>query len=211
MNGKITHEDLLLGHAAGRLPAPLALLVRTQLALSAEARKRYALYAALAGVLLERLEPARLRADAWERLERAIDRVEPAAPEARHAGDPRVPPPLRRYAPRGFERLPWRKFGPLYEVELPVRGDGFRTRLIRLGPGAGVPRHTHAGHELTLVIEGSFRDAQGLHRRGDLVIADPSVEHAPVAEEECLCLWVADAPLKLTGPLGRLLNPFLRI
>jgi putative transcriptional regulator len=31
------------------------------------------------------------------------------------------------------------------------------------------------------------------------------------ADADCLCLAVTDAPLKLTSPLGRLLNPFVRI
>ena len=49
--------------------------------------------------------------------------------------------------------------------------------------------------------------------RGDVAEADPSVNHQPVADpgEDCICLAVTDAPLRLTGPFGRLLNPFLRI
>ena len=43
--------------------------------------------------------------------------------------------------------------------------------------------------------------------------ADSHVDHRPVADEDedCLCLIVTDAPLRLTGWLGRLLNPFIRI
>jgi putative transcriptional regulator len=37
--------------------------------------------------------------------------------------------------------------------------------------------------------------------------------HRPVvdSDEECICLAVLDAPLKLTGMIGRLVNPFLRM
>jgi putative transcriptional regulator len=44
------------------------------------------------------------------------------------------------------------------------------------------------------------------------VIADESVDHCPIADEEgdCLCLAVTDAPLRLTGRFGRFLNPFIR-
>jgi putative transcriptional regulator len=115
--------------------------------------------------------------------------------------------------PNGFEALPWRHLGPAQEVDLPLPASGFRTRLIRLMAGKRVPRHTHEGHELTVVIEGGFRDELGHHVRGDLVIADSHVDHRPVADEDgdCLCLTVTDAPLRLTGPIGRLLNPLLRI
>jgi putative transcriptional regulator len=43
--------------------------------------------------------------------------------------------------------------------------------------------------------------------------ADHEVDHRPVADEgeDCLCLVVTDAPLKLTGRLGRLVNPFVRL
>jgi putative transcriptional regulator len=212
----LTLDELLLGHAAGTLPEALDLVVRTHLALSPEGRRRYAIYRALGGALLETIEPVPLRADAWERLERALDRADDRRVEAPRATaaerrDIRVPEPLRPYAPEGFERLPWRNLGPAMEFELPIATPGYRARLIRLKGGKGIPRHTHRGHEITVVIEGSFRDVQGVHRRGDLVIADATVDHSPVADEDCLCLAVTDAPLKLTGPFGRLLNPILRI
>ena len=43
-------------------------------------------------------------------------------------------------------------------------------------------------------------------------IADPHVDHQPQAlgDEDCLCLAVTDAPLRLTGRFSRFLNPFLR-
>jgi putative transcriptional regulator len=66
---------------------------------------------------------------------------------------------------------------------------------------------------MTLVLAGGFSDESGHFVRGDVAEADPSVNHQPVADpgEDCLCLAVTDAPLRLTGPFGRLLNPFLRI
>lgn len=213
MTGDLTLDELLFDHAFGKLPAPAALVVDTHLDLSEAGRSRYAACLALGGALLETAEPVPLGASAWERLERAIERAPALRPARRPAGDPRVPAPLRRLVPGGFEALPWRHLGPAEEVELPVDEPGYRTRLIRLKAGRSVPRHTHKGHELTVVIEGGFCDEQGHHVRGDLVIADASVDHRPVADEDgdCLCLTVTDAPLRLTGPIGRLLNPLLRI
>ena len=77
---------------------------------------------------------------------------------------------------------------------------------MRVRAGKAVPQHTHEGNELTLVLEGSFHDELGRYARGDLAITDPTVEHRPVADEgqDCLCLAVTDARLRLTGPLGRL-------
>lgn len=213
MTDVLTVDELLFDHAFAKLPEPVALVVSTHLSLSPAGRARYAACRALAGVLLDTAEPEPLAPDAWSRLERAIERADPIRVELGPPGDPRVPPPLRRFVPNGFEALPWRNLGPLQECELPLAAAGYRTRLIRLAAGKRVPRHTHEGHELTVVIEGGFRDEQGHHLRGDLVIADPSIDHRPVADEDgdCLSLTVMDAPLRLTGPIGRLLNPLLRI
>ena len=41
----------------------------------------------------------------------------------------------------------------------------------------------------------------------DLDLRDPHI----IVPVSFLCLAVTDAPLKLTSPLGRLLNPFVRI
>ena len=45
----------------------------------------------------------------------------------------------------------------------------------------------------------------------DVPFADDAVIHQPVAGQECdcICLAVTDAPLKMTGPFGRILNYFV--
>ncbi len=84
---------------------------------------------------------------------------------------------------------------------------------MRLRAGTGAPRHTHEGTELTLVLEAGFTDALGHYLRGDVEVADSALDHRPVADidGDCLCLAMADAPLRLTGRLGRLLNTFVRM
>ena len=70
------------------------------LALSPESRKRYRSFEAAGGVLLERLEPARLAPGAWQRLCARLD------------GEPPEPVPPPRPVPAAMRRLP----GPLREV-----------------------------------------------------------------------------------------------
>jgi putative transcriptional regulator len=76
-----------------------------------------------------------------------------------------------------------------------------------------MPRHSHRGNEYTLVLAGGFSDGGKQFGPGDFVAKDPSHIHQPVVDDdgECLCLVVLDAPLRLTGAMGKLLNPFLRI
>jgi putative transcriptional regulator len=214
MMEQLGHDELLMAHAAGRLPEPLALVVATHLALSPIARERYGRFEALGGVLLDRTQPAALADSSWDRLLARLDDL-PAATEPTgegRASESRLPRPLRDYLPGPLESLRWRNYGTADEYELPLRTPGFRTTLIKVRAGKSVPQHTHEGNELALVLEGAFHDATGHYRRGDLAIADSSVDHRPTADEaqDCLCLAVIDAPLRLTGPFGRLLNPFLR-
>ena len=216
MTEDLTLDELLIAHAAAKLPEPVALIVATHLALSPKARARYARYEAIGGVLLDELEPAPLADDAWLRLQARLDEpAEPAHVEPRPAGrcgEPVLPWPLRGYLPDGLDSLRWRSYGTATEAELPVKAPGYRTTLMRIGAGKAVPRHTHEGCELTLVLDGAFHDGFRHYRRGDLAIDDNSVDHQPTAdaEQDCLCLAVTDAPLRLTGLFGRFLNPFIR-
>jgi putative transcriptional regulator len=75
-----------------------------------------------------------------------------------------------------------------------------------------MPTHGHRGQELTLVLAGSFSDEHGTFARGDVEEADEDVEHQPIADpgEDCICLAVTDAPLRLRG-IAAILQPFLRI
>ncbi len=68
--------------------------------------------------------------------------------------------------------MKWRHYGTASEADLVIAATGYRARLIRLKAGRGVPRHTHGGSELTVVLEGSFSDETGHYARGDLAIAD---------------------------------------
>jgi putative transcriptional regulator len=212
-------DELLMAHAAGRLPEPVALLVATHLALSPTARARYRRYEAVGGALLGSLEPSPLDPGAWDRLSarlgdgrRAEERPSPRSPLPPRPWPSGLPKPLRDYLPAPLEALRWRSYGAAAEVEVPVQSAGYRTTLVRVRAGKAVPRHTHGGKELTLVLEGAYRDGTARYARGDLAVADSSVDHRPTAEagQDCLCLAVTDAPVRLTGPFGRVLNPFVR-
>ena len=76
-----------------------------------------------------------------------------------------------------------------------------------------MPDHGHRGTELTLVLQGAFRDEVDRFGPGDLEIATDELEHTPVAEEgaPCICLAATDAPLRFRGLMPRLLQPLFRI
>ena len=70
-----------------------------------------------------------------------------------------MPRPLRDYLGAGLEQLDWKSRPGLDEAELMPEAGGFRTRLMRITAGAGMPVHTHAGTELTLVGRATLRSS----------------------------------------------------
>jgi len=214
-------DELLLDHAAGSLPEPTALLVATHLALCPACRAHERELEAVGGALLDEIEPEPIEGggvDAlFARIEASGKPGDEGLSEAAFAKPvssdavPSLPRPLRDYVAGGIDALAWKRRGKLSEARL-LKGAGGTVKLLRIPAGAMMPVHTHRGSELTLVLEGGFSDEHGHYLRGDVAVADEEVTHRPRADDDgdCLCLTVTQAPVKLAGPLARLLNPFLR-
>ena len=210
--------EVLLDYAAGALPEPVALLVATHASLCRDCQAEIERLEALGGALFDTLEGEPLDDGA---LDRALARLErPESPTTREApeaaaetGDPRVPRPLRGYLGKRLDDLAWKSRGSVAEFALLAEHPGFTTRLLRIKGGTALPQHTHEGSEYTLLLAGGFSDESGHYVTGDVAVADSSVDHQPVADpgEDCLCLAVTDAPLRLSGRFGRYLNFIVRL
>lgn len=211
-------QAFLVDYAAGSAAEPVALIVAAHLTLCPSCRDRVRRLEAIGGVLLEALPSAPVAGDALDAVLARIDRPDPPAPLAPanqdDSLDPALPAPLRAYLGCGLDRVAWRPVvrRRMDEYRLPVAGGGSEARLVRIRAGAAAPRHTHEGHELTLVLAGSFTDELGRYGRGDMMVIDGSVDHRPVSGPgaDCVCLVVTDGPLRLTGPFGWLLTRFGR-
>jgi len=209
-------SELLLDYASGALAEGPALLVATHLAYSEQARTDIAALEAAAGEMLASMPGEALDDDALARTMARIEATPAPAPATRSRDDAEaivgtaIPAPLRRYLPDGAN---WRSaLGGMDEIELPLQDKSYRAILMRMAAGRGLPIHRHAGGEYTLVLAGGFADGRERFDRGDICVADPSVEHKPVADPDqaCICLVITEAPVVLTGIFGRLLNPFLK-
>lgn len=209
-------NEYLLDYATGALPEPQALAVAAHSALCAECRRDVERYEALGGSLLDETDPMPLADGALAHVLARIERPEPV--EERLVVDEEtrrvLPSPLWRYVGGSLSALKWRRRGSGVEsVEIETDRGDFVTRLLRIAPGRAVPAHTHEGSEFTLVLQGGYHDGSVGYARGDLQFADIDTDHKPVADagEPCLCLAVLDAPMRLTGKVGRLVNPFIRL
>ncbi|CTQ33598.1 ChrR family anti-sigma-E factor [Jannaschia rubra] len=205
-------DDLLLGFAAGTLPAAHDLVVATAVSLDDDARARLGGFETLGGALLEQADAAPVGDDALTAVLGRLDEEEDMAPPRRICGGI-FPAPLQDAVGGDLAAVRWRPVGMGARQAVLHRSPRGTARLLSIPAGQAMPDHSHRGTELTLVLTGAFRDGDLRFARGDLQVADASTEHRPTAEpaEDCICLVVTDAPLRFAGLLPRLFQRFLGI
>ena len=215
----ITHrppEELLLGYAAGSLPEPIALVVASHAALCPETEREIRRLEGVGGTLLEGIVPAEMKAGALDRALVALDHAAPPPPRPTATSEARalLPAPVWPYVKGSTGNIAWRRrSADVDTADLIADAGGRRAFLLRVRAGRAVPRHTHRGLELTLVLTGAYCDAANCFEPGDLQVADPTMDHQPIARagEDCICLVALEARIWFTGAIGRLANPFVKL
>lgn len=205
-------DALLVAYGTGALAEAGSVLLATHLALCPRCRAHVARVETVGGTLLEGLPPSDMDDGALAAVMGRLGAQAARHPRSRFSSDPeRLPLPLRGYVSGDLETLAWRRLSAGVEQVLLLQQGMARVRLLRVGAGVAVPEHGHHGTELTMVLRGGFVDLGRRYGRGDVATADSTIVHSPAADrgETCLCVAVTDAPLRLTGLMGRLLNPFL--
>jgi putative transcriptional regulator len=205
------HPDsaTLLSFAAATLAEPLAAVIAAHLSMCAACRAELADLELLgAALLLAEPHPPGTAPVAAPRRPTEARRA-----SARNAqpGD-RLPAPIAAAYGLTLGAVPWRRLGPgVWHHRLALRqasaGD---LRLIRIAPGRTMPDHGHGGSELTMVIEGCYRDVTGEYRRGDIQDADEDLEHQIIVDTAgvCICLIASERPAHFKSWLGRLVQPW---
>jgi putative transcriptional regulator len=206
-------EDILMAYSAGQLPEAFNLVVATHVSLCDDCRAALQAYDAIGGSLLEDSAGTEMTADSLEATLALIT----GAPRLQRARVPHAagifPVPLRDSVGGDLAAVRWRPVGMgVRQAILPAQGTA-TVRLLSIPAGQGVPDHGHGGLEMTLVLQGAFRDQTARFRRGDIEIATEEMDHKPVAEAgpDCICLAATDAPLRFNSMIPRLLQPLFRI
>lgn len=215
------HPDdaTLISYASGALSEALGAVVATHLAMCPTCRREVARMEAVGASLMQALEPVAVSGTALAAL-RALRASEADTPARRPdveapRADADVPPPISRLVGERLAVVRWKRLGyGVWHYPLPLsagaRGD---LRLLKVAAGQAMPGHGHGGSELTLLLDGAYRDEIGEFRRGDLADLDDSTEHRPVADAVtgCVCLIASEKKARFTGMIGRLIQPFTGI
>ncbi|OJF91029.1 ChrR family anti-sigma-E factor [Pararhizobium antarcticum] len=208
-----TVDALIAHYAAGILPEPARVLVAAHLEIQAVNRPKLLAFETLAGDLLEKIEPAPM-ASRESRLEEIFLSKVDTSQRAERPARPKnalLPPSLRDFVGFEAEDIPWKTKLPGFKEYIVGDFDGFEVSFFWIRPGRAVPAHTHKGCEFSLVLDGAFQDARGRYGPGDISVADDSVDHRPIAENDrpCIGFAVVDAPLKLTGSLRQMIGDLI--
>lgn len=201
---------LLADYAAGHLNPALHSLVAAHLEMKPDNRSFVSSLEVVHARALEDVAPVELsnRQAMLDRIFAAGDRQAAGAVRKPSAS---LPEALYAYVGRDLEDVKWRSVLPgLKEFRISDKGSETEASLLWIRSGRRMPAHTHDGQEVTLVLKGAFTDTMGHYGRGDISIADGDIDHRPRADDsgDCICFAVTDAPLRLTGPIGRLLQRF---
>lgn len=207
----ITHhleEDTLFAYAAGNLPEAFNLIVAAHISLCDECRVVVESFDALGGAVVAKTEAAEMSEDS---LAKTLAQLDTGAPEPAPKRTPGTfPAPLQDYVGGDLKDVVWRPVGLGVKQAILQTSEDATARLLLIPAGVAIPDHSHKGTEMTLVLQGAYRDEGGHFSRGDIDVADGTVHHTPVAAmgEDCVCLTVTEAPLKFKGFLPKVAQRF---
>ena len=211
----IHHLDdaTILSYAAGTLGEALSVAAACHVSMCAECRSAVRNAEALGGEILDDLESSAVSDVCRTATLASLNNVAAAKPAVSKSD---MPLPLQRLLKgQDFLQLRWRKKAPgvsVYELPLSKSAKG-SIKLISIASGMSMLEHGHGGEELTLVLQGAFKDKVGRFARGDIADLDQDTEHCPIIEdgETCICLFATEAPTHFKTFIGRVLQPFLGI
>jgi len=200
--------------AGGQLDGGSSVVVASHLATCPSCRRWLRALEDVGGMLLSDLPPTPMSPGA---LTRTMARLAGPFEQGKHVRTAPVVEdlPWLPEALRPYELGPWRWIGPgVYQrkVSVPTNGDA-RVFLLKAAPGTKLPEHTHTGVERTQVLTGAFTHDGGRFAAGDFDDAEGDTEHRPRVDmdEGCICLVAMTGGITLTGRIGRLIQPFVRL
>ncbi|MGC9493538.1 ChrR family anti-sigma-E factor [Vibrio genomosp. F10] len=101
----------------------------------------------------------------------------------------------------------WQGLGKISRARLNLDDEKRRTSLLHIDKGGHVPSHTHRGFEITLLLQGSFKDEMDTYHAGDFIWLDAKNTHTPTTQDGCVCLTVSSDSLHFTQGVSQLFNP----
>lgn len=207
-------EEWVVSYAAGSLSEAHALVVASHIDYHPEIQKKLADAESIGGLLLENNEITTVSCDMFDDILGRLDEEITSIPQKTDAKpESNLPKPLMDYIDGDLSDLKWKAMGPgLSQVRLWTGPNDERLWILRAKAGTKVPMHDHRSLELTLVLQGSYQAGGERFKPGMIEVADEHTHnHQPIIDEgeECICLVVTEAPIKIHSLIGKVVQPFI--
>jgi putative transcriptional regulator len=203
-------QELLISHSAGQLPLSLSIAVSAHLEMCSECATVTKKITAQHAALFEAQDVSN-NINFFSMLDKIFEHKPDLLVEPKKTPTNRISVAGNNYQlPRAFTHftdLKWSSFGAISRARVVNDSDNIRASLLHIDKNGVIPSHNHKGYELTLLLEGTFSDENGVYNKGDFIWLDNSIAHTPFTEEGCLCYAVQDAPLHFVSGLSQALNP----
>ncbi len=208
-------EETLAAFTAGNLDEGRSVVVAAHVAMCSSCQRLARGMEHLAGSDLETTQETALSQNALPSTLARLDLPLPARWQQLSSNQKRLNDlDLAPISLQPYELGPWQWIsrGVYWRAASVPVDNGARVFLLKAAPGTKLPRHTHTGNELTLVLKGTFTHELGRYCTGDLDDADETIKHQPVVDagEECICLVAMNGQLRLLGITAPIFQPFVR-
>jgi putative transcriptional regulator len=213
----ITHHpdtQLLNEFSAGTLNLAQSACVSLHLNYCQECRRQTQRLQQLGAEMFDRLPRQEIDASMLDAVMSRLDEEPPLSYAPQAPGSDTAPALMQRLMQGEYEDLEWKRMSSDLQISRLRTGDPLHEfALYHIKAGGRIPKHTHRGSELTLVLEGSFSDEAGVYHQGDFLMRDGEDIHTPTAAQtaDCICVGVLDAPIQFTKWNYRVINPFLKL
>lgn len=216
------HPDsrFLTDFAAANLSLSEAVCVSAHLELCGKCRAHVKQLSEVGAVLMEEGDSEPMESKSFDQLMSRVDALpEQCEPEVRETPIARpvtkcvVPRALQGMLANGLEQLSWIQLGAALKIAPLKIGNASReTALYDIKAGGRMPEHEHRGEEITVLLKGSFSDAEGSYTRGDFVVRNKGEAHQPTVslDMDCICLVSLERPIKPKAWFYRLLEPYVQ-
>jgi putative transcriptional regulator len=207
-------NDQLIEFSSGSCSSAMSIALSTHLHFCNECCMKVSENEAAAAVLFEKQDAIKVESDSFTKLMNRIQNEVPVPVVAEQPKqDTRFPKVISKLIDGDTESLDWEKpMKNLRVSRLLTDETGLILGLHHMKSGSRVPHHSHQGNEISIVVEGGFSDELGSYGPGDFIHLSSDHQHSPQADADgdCWLVSLVEAPVKLTGPLGWVVNPFLK-
>jgi putative transcriptional regulator len=226
------HPDsrFLTDFASANLPLSEAICVSVHLEYCGKCRAHVKQLSEVGAVLMESAEREPLAGESFDQVMASIDaakaehkvsvecHLEEGIDDAPNAQGARLaslvsPRALKSLLSVGFEKLNWVQLGAQLRIAPLVVDSGSReTAIYDIKAGGKLPDHEHRGEEITVLLKGSFSDAEGSYTLGDFIVRNKGEVHQPTVTQDmgCVCLVSLERPIKPRSWFYRLLEPYVQ-